>query len=73
MLKQVIPNQTKPIQTNPIQTNPFHTNRNSAESEQSSAAALTIPLNDGSEYIVLEEDIAEWQKVYPAVLKQKTV
>ena len=58
---------TIPNQTNPNQTNPFHTNRNSAEPEQSSAAALTIPLNDGSEYIVSEEDIAEWRKTYPAV------
>ncbi|MBQ8074898.1 MAG: hypothetical protein IJ237_02830 [Oscillospiraceae bacterium] len=58
---------TIPNQSNPNQTSPYHTNWNSAEPEQSSAAALTIPLNDGSEYIVSEEDIAEWRKTYPAV------
>ena len=40
---------------------------NSAEPEQSSAAAPAIPLIDGTEFFVEKEDIAEWQKAYPAV------
>ena len=62
-----IPNQTSPDQTNPDQTSPSHTNINSAEPEQSSAAAPAIPLIDGTEFFVEKEDIAEWQKAYPAV------
>ena len=62
-----IPNQTSPDQTNPDQTSPSHTNINSAEPEQSSAAAPAIPLIDGTEFFVEKEDIAEWRKAYPAV------
>ena len=40
---------------------------NSAEPEQSSAAAPAIPLIDGTEFFVEKEDITEWQKAYPAV------
>ena len=58
---------TIPNQTNPDQTSPSHTNINSAEPEQSSAAAPAIPLIDGTEFFVEKEDIAEWQKAYPAV------
>ena len=62
-----IPNQTSPDQTNPDQTSPSHTNMNSAEPEQSSAAAPAIPLIDGTEFFVEKEDIAEWKQAYPAV------
>ena len=53
--------------TIPNQTSPSHTNINSAEPEQSSAAAPAIPLIDGTEFFVEKKDIAEWQQAYPAV------
>ena len=56
-----IPNQN---QTNPNQD---QTKNDSAEPEPGSAAAPAIPLNDGSEFIAGKEEIAEWQKAYPAV------
>ena len=59
-----IPNQSNPFQN---QTIPSHTNENSAEPEPSSAAAPAIPLNDGTEFFIGEEDIEEWKKAYPAV------
>ena len=39
-----------------------------AESEPDSApAVITIPLNDGSEYAVKQDDFNEWLTLYPAV------
>jgi hypothetical protein len=64
MAGNTIPNQTNPLQN---QTSPFQTNSISAESEQSSAAAPGIPLNDGSEFFAKKEDVEEWQQTYPAV------
>ena len=61
------PYQTIPTQTSPYQTSPSHTNVNSAEPEQSSAAAPAIPLIDGTEFFVEKEDITEWKQAYPAV------
>ena len=31
------------------------------------SAAISMPLNDGSEYPVLDNDVKEWEKLYPAV------
>ena len=59
-----IPNQN---QTNPDQTIPLHSNFNSAEPEQDSAAALTIPLIDGTDFFVEMKDLDEWKRAYPAV------
>ena len=31
------------------------------------SAAISMPLNDGSEFPVLDNDVKEWEKLYPAV------
>lgn len=31
------------------------------------SAAISMPLNDGSEFPVLDSDVEEWEKLYPAV------
>ena len=42
-------------------------NIDGAKPEDPSACAPAIPLNDGTNYYVSEEDIASWQQAYPAV------
>ena len=51
---------------NPIQSNP---NPNPIDSTElpSAPPVLTLLLNDGSEYEIREQDIAEWQETFPNV------
>ena len=53
-----------PIQSNP-NPNPESESKDSAELQ--STAALTLPLNDGTEYPVTQEYVQEMQALYPAV------
>lgn len=50
---------------NPIQSNP---NPNPIDSTESQApSVLTLTLNDGSEYPITQDDVAEWQTAFPNV------
>ena len=58
-------------ESNPIQSNPNPESESESESKDSaelqSTAALTLLLNDGTEYPVTQEYVQEMQALYPAV------
>ena len=52
-----------PPESNPIQSESY----DSAEQQDSSAPVILLPLNDGTEYAVFQEQCHEWAGLYPAV------
>lgn len=54
------------IQSNPY-PNPDPESEDSAEAASGSTPVITLPLNDGTEYPVTEEQCQEWAGLYPAV------
>lgn len=60
---------TKDGRNHPIPSHPIPNKTSCAETKLSAPAdsLLTLPLNDKSEYPVLNVDVVEWVKLYPAV------
>lgn len=50
-----------------IQSNPIQSESNNSTELPSAPPVLTLTLNDGSEYPITQDDVAEWQTAFPNV------
>lgn len=68
--KNVNKNQHSTVQNSTVQTEQYSTNiMSGAETapDESKYAEISLSLNTGEEYLILKEQVGEWEKLYPAV------
>lgn len=61
------PPESNPIQSNPIQNTESESIICTEPETASEPPVITLRLNDGSEFHVMDDQVAEWKKLYPAV------
>ena len=61
------PPESNPIQSNPIQNTESESIISTEPETASEPPVITLRLNDGSEFPVMDDQVAEWKKLYPAV------